>query len=141
MAYLVPPNVILKYFRKFWSCCKAPEPLILHFLVLNESLEHRLNAILKFFCPRDHHFLRTKWNVPKFLILLSKIWSLPPNVDLKYFPESWSCLCTIMSFTIIGSDLALIMSQTEKLRTSKHLLCNKGRVKLVTLKHRLKIHL
>ena len=101
MAYLVPPNVILKYFQNFWSCCEAPVLPILHFLVSNESLEHYLNAILQKFCSRAYQFLKTKSNVSKFMILLSKISDLPPKCNLKYFRKFWSCWWTIMSFTII----------------------------------------
>ena len=42
------------------DCCEAPELSILHFLVLNESLEHYLNAILQKFCPKVNQFLRPR---------------------------------------------------------------------------------
>ena len=116
MAYLVPPNVILKYFQNFWSCCEAPVLPILHFLVSNESLEHYLNAILQKFCSRDYQFLKTKPNVSKFMILLSKISDLPPKCNLKYFRKFWSCWWTIMSFTIIGWDVHwfVLFTQSNK---------------------------
>ena len=89
-------------FSKLQKLMWSPSTSNITFLVSNESLEHYLNAILQKFCSRAYQFLKTKSNVSKFMILLSKISDLPPKCNLKYFRKFWSCLCTIMSFTIIG---------------------------------------
>ena len=84
------------------GCCDSPKLSISHFLVLNESLEHRLNAILQKICPGVYQFLRTRWNVPKFLILLDRKSILYPKFNLKSLPEFWSCLWTLLSFNLLG---------------------------------------